>query len=317
VKPQLKAVFILLAVALVCGASYPTVRWAVAIMDPIAFSSIKFLMSAAVLLPFALRKPGPLPKKFWGKPPGRFFWLWAGLFAGLLLALETVFLYVGMVSTASGKAAFIANMNVLVVPLIAIAIGRMPGRPIWLGLVLGVVGVWLLSSPTDDEAGALNIGDALVFGCACFRGLHIVMNGRFANRVNLYRFVTAQLVVTGLACGIVTLVRGTLPSAEAFWLTLPSSLFGIFSVSFAIMAQTAAQRSVRATEASLTLLLEAVFAAIIGVIFLNEVMTAVMWLGAVMMVAGAAMGQIHEERGGERRANPAPAAGKSETAKRP
>jgi drug/metabolite transporter (DMT)-like permease len=317
VKPRTKSVLILLAVGLVWGAEYPTIRWAVGTMDSIAFTAVKFLLSAAALLPLALRQAGPLPQNFRGKAPGRFFWCWAGLVTGVVLALETVFLYEGMVSTNAGKAAFIANMEVIVVLLIAISIGRVPGHPIWLGLALGVAGMWLLSDPENGGAGWFNFGDALVLASAVFGGLHVVLTGRYANRVALYRFVTVQLAVTGFICLTVTVARGTLPDAAAFWLTLPCAMFGIFSLSGAVVAQTAAQRHMRAVEVALLLLLEAVFAAIIGAIFLNEGMTFVMCLGAAMMMAGAAVAQIHEGRKGERNAVPPHAMGEAEAAGTP
>jgi drug/metabolite transporter (DMT)-like permease len=163
---------------------------------------------------------------------------------------------------------------------------------------LGVVGVWLLAKPAEAGEGAwLNHGDALALGGAVFGCPRVAPTGRFADRVEPYRFVTTRLAVTGLISLIATLVRGTLPKAEAFWRALPRGVFGIFSLSGAVVAQTAAQRPARATVMSLTLQLEAVFVRIIGAIFLNEVMPPHVG-GAIMMMAGAAIAQIHEKRGG-------------------
>ncbi|MDR1035811.1 MAG: DMT family transporter [Deltaproteobacteria bacterium] len=306
----MKGILILLAVAVVWGGAYPTIRWAVVQMDSMAFTGIKFLVSAAALLPLAMRKSGALPKNYRGSPPGRFFWVWAGLVTGSLIALESLFLYAGMVSTTAGKAAFLANMDIVIVPIMALFIGRMPGLHIWGGLALGVSGLWLLSDP-EPGGTWFTIGDLMVLVSAVFSAAHVVVTGRYANRVELYRFVTVQLAATGFICLGIAAARGVLPSLHVFWVTLPCALYGILSLSWGIAGQTAAQRHLRASEVTLLLLLEAVFAAIFGMIFLDEDMTLVMWAGAALMVAAAALSQSRDFREEERVCAPAPDSGTS------
>lgn len=112
-------------------------------MDPIAFTGVKFLLSALALLPLALRTPGPVPGG--GGVPAKLFWFKAGLWAGVLLALMTVLQYEGMVWTTSGKSAFISSLYVVFVPLLALFSRRYPGVLFWTALAVSLCGLWLVA----------------------------------------------------------------------------------------------------------------------------------------------------------------------------
>ncbi|MDR1039395.1 MAG: DMT family transporter [Deltaproteobacteria bacterium] len=309
--PRIKAALLLLAVTAVWGITFPMTRWSMTVagLDPFAYAGLKFLFAFMALLPLAVRGSAPRQEAGADKPSAGLLWLWAGLATGLVLAVYGVLQYAGLVYTTSGKSAFISGLYVVIVPLMAMAGGRMPGRPVWLGLVLAVSGLWLISGPQGGEA-RLNFGDFLTLLSAAFTALHVIMISRFANRVDPIRFVTVQIALTSLVSFAVAFVRGNMPDASVFWITLPFTLFGIISLAGCILAQTAAQRYMRASEVALMLQLQGVFAAVFGMIFLDEVMTLLMWAGAALMVGGSIMAQSRARRRVDPSPEPAAATGR-------
>lgn len=286
-----KAVLVLLAVSMMWGLAFPMNRWALLLtgMDPFAFAGIRSLFATAAFLPFAVRGSGTPPVKRGGGPQGRLVWLWAGLATGTLLATYSVLEYLGLVYATSGKSGFIGDMYIVFVPLMAMASGRIPGRNVWAGLCLALFGLWLISDP--GGAGSFNRGDVLTLMSAVFMAGHVMATARFANRVDTVRFVTVQLALNGLASLGISAARGSLPGAQAFWLTLPAFLFGILSLALGTLAQTEVQKVLRASEVALMLQLQGAFAAVFGMIFLDEAMTTAMWAGAALVVAGAVVAQ--------------------------
>ncbi|MDR1040320.1 MAG: DMT family transporter [Deltaproteobacteria bacterium] len=300
--PRIKAALLLLLLTAIWGLTFPMTRWTVTVagMDPIAYSGFKFLFAFLALLPIAVRGSGPLP----GARPGKLLWLRAGLAAGCLVTAFGILQFAGLVYTTSGKSAFISGLYVVMVPLLSIALGRIPGPPVWIGLVLGVSGLWLIAGP-QAGFGKLNLGDVLTLLSAAFIALHMIVTARFANRVDPARFVTVQIGIASLVSFAIALARGSMPDASVFWLSLPFTLFGIVSLAGGFVIQTTAQRSMRASEVALMLQLQGVFGAVFGMIFLGEVMTPTMWAGAALVVAGSIAAQTRSRRGGETPPEPA------------
>jgi drug/metabolite transporter (DMT)-like permease len=294
--PKTKAALLLLATTVVWGASFPTVRYSLALMDPFAFTGVKFLFSAAALIPLALRRRGsPLAAGEGAEAPNPLLWLWAGLAAGAVLTAGTALQYVGMVWTTSGKSGFITGLYVTLVPALGLVLGRIPAGTVWAGLILGLAGLALVSGPA--AAGGFNRGDALTLAADLFWAVHVLLVGRYALLVNAFRFVAVQVGLVGAVCLAIAWARGDMPGLPEFVATLPFTLFGILSVSGCYFFQVAAQKHVRPSEAALLLQLQSVFAAVFGMIFLGEAMTRVMWAGAALLVAGSTVAQL---RSGQR-----------------
>jgi hypothetical protein len=182
-----------------------------------------FLSGSLAFLPLSFRKSPPLPDYFFGKPPSPLFWLWSGLAAGGLLSFAAMLQFQGMVWTTSGKSAFITSLYMVMVPLMALAIGRVPGRTVWAGLFLGVLGLNFLSGVRDGDG--FNTGDALTLAADVFWASHLILVSRCANRVDAIRFVTVQTGVTAAVCLAIAFARGSVPDWGRVFGNI-ASLFG-------------------------------------------------------------------------------------------
>jgi drug/metabolite transporter (DMT)-like permease len=289
--PKTGAALLLLLTTIIWGASFPTIRYSVALMDPFAFTGVKFLFSAFAMLPLVLRRGGKASAHALdASRPHPLLWLWAGLAAGAVLTVGTALQYTGMVWTTAAKSGFISGLYLTLVPPLGFVLGRSPGWTVWLGLCLGFIGLLLVSNPGH---GGFNRGDALTLSADVFWAVHVLIVGRYAIRVDTWRFVAVQVGTVGAVCLAIAWMRGMMPDQAAFVATLPFALFGILSVSACYFFQVTAQKHIHPSEAALLLQLQSVFAAVFGMIFLGEIMTSSMWAGAAFVVTGSIIAQRH------------------------
>ncbi|MDR2404746.1 MAG: DMT family transporter [Deltaproteobacteria bacterium] len=287
---KLKATILILIATAIWGFSFPINRYAMGYVDPMAFCGLRFLFGALALIPIAMRRAGR------GPGPGASYlqehprlWLWAGVVTGLVLALATSLQYYGLSITTSAKSGFITGLYVTMVPLFGFVMGQLPPRSVWIGLAVGLVGLILISG--TDTSGGFNRGDALTMVADLFWAAHVLLMGYFALKVNPWQYVAVQAVVSAVFCLVIAFIFNSLPDIETFVKILPCALYGILSVSVAYVCQFKGQKDVSCAEAALLMQLQSVIAGIAGVIFLGEVMTKFMWVGAFLMVAGSLIAQ--------------------------
>ncbi len=82
-----------------------------------------------------------------------------GCAAGLLLFFGATFQQFGLVYTSAGKAGFITGLYVIIVTILGIFWGDKAPISIWVGAVLAVIGLYLLSA---TEGLKIASGDGLV-----------------------------------------------------------------------------------------------------------------------------------------------------------
>ncbi|MDR2354377.1 MAG: DMT family transporter [Deltaproteobacteria bacterium] len=289
--PQKKAILYLLFATITWGLAFPINRMAVHLADPISFTGVRYMLGAIALLPLALhhgQRPAP-GNSF--DPAHLHTWLWAGFLAGILISCATIFQYTGLSITTSSKSGFLSALYVTLVPCFVFIIhGNLPERPVWIGLGVGLFGLALVCG---SSASGFNRGDAYTIVADLFWAGHVLVMGHFALKVNPWRFVAAQAAIGGIISLSIAFMRGSFIDYSTFITILPYALWGVLSVSVAYTCQVYAQKYLSPAEASLIMQLQAIIAAIVGVIFLHEVMTKSMWVGATLVIVGSIIAQNH------------------------
>ena len=147
---RIQSDLILLGVAAIWGSAFVAQRVAALHLGIFLFNSLRFLLGAALLLPFAWRHFSTCRGK---QILGPFV---AGLFLFGGAALQQL----GLRYTTAGNAGFITGLYVVLVPLI-LAVGwkRRPSTAVWLASLLSAAGLFLLST-----GGKLTLtpGDTLI-----------------------------------------------------------------------------------------------------------------------------------------------------------
>lgn len=294
---RLRADLTLLLVAVIWGSAFAAQRIAAQQMGAHTFNGLRYLLAVAVLLPLAWR--GSVLRL----PPERKDQAGIGL-AGLLLFGGAYFQQAGLEFTTAGNAGFITGLYVVIIPLLlALVWRRRLHRSIWAAATLAAAGLFLLSTGGTFH---LNPGDALELVSAGLWALHVIWIGRMVQRVNVLQLAIGQNLLTGALSLAAALIwePGALPAGPGFW--GPIVYTGVLSLAIGYTLQAAAQRHAPPADAAIILSLEAVFAALLGWLLLEERLGTIQLLGCGLMLVGMLIAQV----GGMISGSPAEKAGK-------
>lgn len=278
---RLHANLLLTAVAIVWATAFVAQAEGMKSIGPVAFTGVRFLLGALVVLPLALwelrRRPATLA------PLRPRDWLPATAGLGALMGLGAVLQQIGIVHTTVTNAGFLTALYVPLVPVFSSLLLREHAHwSVWPGGLACLVGAFLLSGAHEL---ALNVGDAWVIASAVPWALHVLYVGRVAERLQApFLVACAQFVVVGLG----TLLWAwafepfELAQLKAAW--APIVYTGVISVGLAFTAQVVAQRHAVAADAAIILSSETVFAALFGAWLLGERLDAQGLLGCALIL---------------------------------
>jgi drug/metabolite transporter (DMT)-like permease len=288
----LKADGLLLLTAMIWGSAFVAQRFGMQAMGPFAFSAARFALGACALLPFLvlgkrrarLRGDQPAPAAF---GPGRKL-AWAVL-AGTVLFTAANLQQVGLVSTTAGNAGFITSLYVILVPVLGFFAGHASGLRVWLGASLAVAGLYILS-----VGGGFTMapGDLLCLVSTVFWAGHILLINRLVSRMEALELAVGQFATCALLSLAAALVREPAPFAGLVPAAVPILYGGLLSIGIAYTLQIVAQQTAPPAHASIILSMEALFAAVAGVLLLKEPLTHRLMVGGVLMLAGMVVSQL-------------------------
>lgn len=273
---HLRGILALLLVTLVWGTTFPAMKALTAHVAPAWIVFTRFALAALVLAPF-----------LWRAARGD---LRSGMLLGLLLFFCFVFQVEGLALTSSNRNAFICGLNVLVVPLLGVASGKLPERRIVLALALAVAGLAALCW----DSGAWSFGDTLALGAALCFGIYVKMMELYTRQaVRLITITATQIATVALCSGVWVLLtdsaRGMGPVLVAEW---PSIVYlGLVATAAIIALQTWGQSHSSANEAAVVYAFEPAAAAFFAFFWLGETMTGRGWIGAALLISGMIVSQ--------------------------
>lgn len=281
-KKALRADGLLLLTAAIWGFAFVAQRNGMSYMGPFTFNGVRFALGALSLFPLLgvstrsyLRA---MQKKDW------LFLVFTSLGAGVVLFFGANLQQIGIVYTTAGKAGFLTGLYVVLVPIGGIFLRHHTGPATWVGAVLAVLGMYILSAP--DELGRMNPGDLLVIASALFWTGHVLYIDRFSKRCAPLLLAAGQF----LWCALFSLGAAFLwetprwSALSAGW--LPLLYGGIASVGIAYTLQVVAQKDAPPAHAAIILCLEGAFATLGGILLLGEPFGIRNFSGSALMFAG-------------------------------
>lgn len=284
---RLRAEGVLLGVTVAWGGSFLVVKDTLATIGPFTLIALRFALAAALLA--ALFRGDALA--LGRDAAGRSHWRTAAWIGGLLWA-GFVFQTLGLRVTTPARSGFITATYVAMVPLLArVVLKRGLRKRVLAAVLAAVAGLWLLTDP--GGAGA-NVGDALTLVSALAYAAHMIALERWSRELPFVAFSFAQMaLVAGLALPF-ALAFEPAPAPGAIsvgTLTALAYLGGICSAA-GFLGQTWGQRHTSPTRVGLIFSLESLFAALLSVAVGAETLTALQWLGGLMLVGGVMMGEL-------------------------
>lgn len=293
-KDLIKSDGLLLLVAIIWGFAFVAQRSGMEAMGPFAYGAARFALGALSLVPVLLlqrrHEAGGAPARL--SPLTRILW---SVIVGVVLFTAASLQQIGLVKTTAGNAGFITCLYVVLVPIFGIFLGRATGRRTWIGAVLALVGLYILSIGAGFNFAP---GDLPVFIGAFFWAAHILVIAKAVSRVDAVELSIGQFVT----CSGLSLVAALIYEPNAFAGTraalIPILYGGLMSTGVAYTLQVVAQRKAHPAHASIILSMEALFAAVGGVLFLHEPVTARLLAGGALMLAGMIYSQLEPAKEG-------------------
>lgn len=204
-------------------------------------------------------------------------------------ALQTV----GLEYTTPSKNAFLTAVNVVIVPLIAFAIykRKISGQEIT-GAFLALVGVGFMSL---EGSLAMNIGDLLSLACAVAFAFDIFYTNMFVKKEDAISLTMVQFMTAAFLSVMTVLIQGDVPVAVEREAVYAIVYLAVFSTTIAYVCQNVAFRYTTATKGSIILSTESLFGMLLSVIFLKEVLTWQMVVGAALIMAAILLAELKPE----------------------
>ena len=281
-----RADLLMLLTALIWGTTFVAQSKGMEYVGPFLYTGLRFALGALVVLPLVLlaSAPGKAAQRRFSKPM-----LLGSLLLGLVLTLGINLQQIGLMFTTVTNSGFITGLYVILVPIFGLFIGMRTGMGTWLGAVLAVIGMLLLSVKADFSVAP---GDWLQLIGACCWAVHVLLVSALASRYDPVRVAFMQFVVCALISLALALVFEEI-QYEAILLAGPAILYGgLLAVGIAFTLQVVAQKHAIASHAAVILSLEAVFAALAGWLLLNESLSLRGFIGCCLMLGGMLIAQL-------------------------
>ena len=283
-----KVDLVLLAVAIVWGASYLAAKAITPFATVPAMLSVRFAIATLAMVAIWL-----IRRKRFSRTDvilGIIF----GFTQSAIMSVETF----GLKITSATNAGLLISLTIIFTPIMESAWNkRWLPRSFFLAAVGAIVGVALLV--TGNGIQEPNFGDLLLFIAAIVRAVHVTAQGVLTRNREASSFnMILMQCLTATVVFFVFDVQGAFDAIATFgpaqW---AGTLFlALFCSVFAFVAQLWAIRRTSASRSSLLLATEPIWAVVIAVIFGGETLAVLGIVGAVVIIVSTYVGQGIETR---------------------
>ena len=280
-----RSTILLILAALIWGVGFVAQRAAMDFMGPFTFTGLRFGFGGLALIPLALSfEKGGFNKNT----------LKAGLAAGTVLFAGAALQQMGIAITGSAsKAGFITGMYIVLVPILAMVLGRKTSVYVWIAAVFATAGLYFIAVP--DGWGAVDFGSALLLVGAICWALHILVVDRFVAKIRPLSFSVAQCLI----CSVFSLAAAfafedlQVNSIVAGYVPLLYSAF--ISVCIAYTLQIIGQKHVAPARSAIIFSMESLIAAIGEVLLFGVSMTGRGYAGGGLIFVGILISQLRRK----------------------
>lgn len=285
----LRSDLLLLLTSAIWGFAFVAQLKGMEFIGPYLYNAIRFFIGSISLLPlirFIQKKRRVAHIRMASMNRKRLFIV--GIIAGVVLFSGASLQQVGLQYTTAGKAGFITGLYVVLVPLLGIFLKHRTGIPTWIGAILAVCGLYLISV---REEGGIGKGDFLVLLSSFCFAFHVLLIDHYSKKIEPVLLASMQFFWCALLSLIVALVSEPIELSAIISATVPILYGGIGSVGIAYTLQVVAQKSAPPAHSAIIMSFESVFAVVGGVLFLSEMMILRGWIGCGLMLMGMILSQ--------------------------
>ncbi len=277
---QWKAESYLLLVTLIWGGTFTFTKIGLDYCPPFLYISIRFAIALAISYLFFGKHIRKIDKATFIH----------GTVLGLLFGTGFIFQTYGLKLTTVSKSAFITGVTVAIAPFVFWLVERRKIQ-VWpkVGVMIATIGLWIFTNPDFDN---VNTGDVVTLISTVFWAFYITYMDVFTRGKKGFAH-TIQLVFIQFAASLfVSLIAFAVFESASFAIDLSPTLIisfaynGIIASFFLTLIHTAVQRYSTPVKAAIIFSLEPVFASIIAVAFIHEILNGRELAGAGILLLG-------------------------------
>lgn len=289
---------LLLLTAMIWGIAFVAQSVGMEHVGPWTFVFARYVVSTIVLLPvslFSVRK-----RRSYIRPSKTAIrtYLLGGMTCGAFLGTASIAQQIGIQYTTAGKAGFITALYVVLVPVIGIVFGKLPQAKIWLSVVIGLFGLYLISI---REGLTIGQGDGPVMLCALVFSMQILSVDYFSGRLgNVIVLSNLQFAFSSLLALFGMLYFEHPVFADIKAAALPILYAGALSGAVGYTLQIIAQKHTEPAVASLLMSLESVFSALAGWVILHQVLSGRELVGCALVFGAVLLAELPVEKAAAR-----------------
>lgn len=292
---KIKGEILLFITAIIWGTAFVAQIVGMEHIGPFTFTASRALIGALSLIPVIILMDKRRSKDLNENPAekNKLDLIKGGVACGLAMFGGISFQQYGLQFTSAGKAGFITALYIVLVPIIGLFLGKKVKKSVWLGVGLGVIGLYLLSVTEDFSIAK---GDLIVLFGTFFWALHILIIDYFAPRVDGLKMSFIQFTVAGLISLIIALKFENISLQALSQSRFPILYAGIIVVGIAYTLQIIGQNGTNPAAAAIIMSMESVFAAISGMIILRETMSLREAIGCLLMFAAVLITELQPSK---------------------
>ena len=291
-KKKISGITCLLLATIIWGGAFVAQSAGMDLIGPMTFQAVRsFLAVIAMILFTVVTELGQLEQYFkkWADPL-----LWkTGILCGIALFVATALQQVALQFTDAGKAGFLTAMYIVIVPLLGIFLRRKPGKNAIIGVLIAVVGMYLLCCAGVTK---INMGDIMLLGCAVAFAVQITLVDQYAAQLDTIRLNCIQALFVAVVSAVLMFFTEEPKTDTILACWLPLCYAGVLSMGVAYSLQIFGQKWLEPTAASMIMSLESVFAVVFGALLLKERMSMYESIGCVLVFVAVILSQLPEHK---------------------
>lgn len=272
-KNQFLYLALLLLVTFFWGLTFPIIKTAISFISPVLFLSFRFLVSAALLLPF-LRNRNAFSRTN----------MKYGIIAGSLLFIGYYFQTVGLEFTAAAKSGIITGTYVVLIPVISyFYLKKRIRRMDSIASFMAFVGLIIMSAGNVSNP-QMQLGDILTLICAFGYAFQVAYVSKHSKNLDSTVFTFYQILMVGV---LSTIALPTYPLGHQvfnYYVVFAILFTAAFAGVIGYYINTKALVFVEPTTAGIIFVGEPIFAAVTSVIINKEVLGILGIIGGGVMV---------------------------------
>jgi drug/metabolite transporter (DMT)-like permease len=281
---RFQADILLFFTALVWGIAFLFQKSATAHVGPLTFLALRGLIALVALAPLALREGRR------ASAPARADFYLTSVAGGTAFLIAGWLQQAGLETASVTNTGFLTALYVVLTPLIVLCwSGKMPNLLVWPAVGMSALGTWLLGG---GGLGAFSRGDLLVAISAFFWAVQVVITANASRYRRPIGFTALQFGIVALLAGAAALALEPPSLAQLSAAAVDIAFVGLFSSALTFTLLTIAMQHTPPSEAAIIVGTETLFAAAAAYLVLGERLTALGWVGAILILGASLMVQL-------------------------